>query len=74
MRTLLSAFLVLLVVGSAPYYGYNSRTYTYPLPNYYGLRGHYDSQYYGLKGAYNSQWWGNYGPYDSGPYNYNSHK
>jgi len=59
--------LMLAVLAATPYVNYFSyQTYRpSPLPCYYGLRGHYDSQSYGLKGSYNSGWYGNNGPYDS---------
>ncbi len=64
MKHLLSSLFVLVAVVAAPYY-WGGAT-----PNYYGLRGHYDSGNYGLKGHYDSGNYGLNGPYDSGSYNY----
>ncbi len=76
MRIAFSIVLAVIVLACSKAMAYDSyQTYTYPLPCYYGLRGHYDSGNYGLKGSYNSGWYGNNGPYDSGyNYNYNSYR
>ena len=52
-----------MLVVVAPYWGGS-------LPNYYGLRGHYNSGYYGMKGNYNSGYYGLNSPYSSRPPSY----